>query len=518
LANSQAVAQVEPERQLSTNTKKTEVKAISVKQIEIIGNTVFSSKELEAKIATWNDKKVNLDQIWQIRSAITKLYVDSGYTTSAAFVPVQDFSGETIKFQVIEGKLESIKIKGLKHLSENYVRSRFKEVIGKPLNVKTLEEYLQSFNRNPLFKMVKADLINGSNLGDSVLELNIEEAPPMGVSLGVDNDISPSFGDIRQTVGIDNKNVLGIGDRLDAKYDFNYDGFERYELGYAIPLNRKDGTLAINYKRNDGKIIEDPFSVLDITTKAELFSVGFRQPLVKRNDREFALSLAFDLSESQTFLDDAPRQLTIGADINGKAKVSALRFSQDWFQRSTNTIVGFNSSLNFGLDLFDATVNEDAPDGRFFSWNGEFQWVEAFNEKKDFLLKTRIRSQLSPDELLPTEQFNNTVRGYRQNVRVGDNGVVGSVDLLLPIVRSPKIGVIQLAPFVDVGTVWGGIVRSDGGSNTLASVGLGLRWQVEKVVEARIDYGIPLIEVNNQGDSLQADGWHFSLNLVPFRF
>lgn len=518
LANDRALAQVEPKRQLLTNTNKTEVKAISGKQIEITGNTVFSLQELKTKIAEENDKKLNLDQIWLLRSAITKIYVDAGYTTSAAFVPVQDFSGKTIKFQVIEGKLENVKIKGLKHLSENYVRSRFKEVIGKPLNVKNLEDYLQTLHRNPLFKTVKADLINGSNLGGSILELDLEEASPMGVSLGIDNDISPSFGDIRQTVGINNKNVLGIGDRIDAKYDFNYNGFERYDLGYAIPLNRFDGTFFLNYKRNDGNIIEAPFSPLDITTKAQLFSIGFRQPLVKRNDREFALSVAFDLTESQTLLSNEPRQLTIGADRNGKAKVSALRFSQDWFQRSTSTIVGFNSSLNFGLDLFDATVNEDAPDGRFFSWNGEFQWIEAFNEKKDFLLSTRIRSQLSSDELLPTEQLNNTVRGYRQNVRVGDNGVIGSIDLLVPIVRSKKIGVIQLAPFVDVGTVWGGVIRPDNSSNTLASVGLGLRWQVEKLVEARVDYGIPLIEVNNQGDSLQADGWHFSLNLVPFRF
>jgi hemolysin activation/secretion protein len=68
-------------------------------------------------------------------------------------------------------------------------------------------------------------------------------------------------------------------------------------------------------------------------------------------------------------------------------------------------------------------------------------------------LIARVGAQLTPDSLLPLEQFSiggiDTVRGYRQNQRVGDNGLVGSLEVALPIVRDRKgIGVIQLAPFL----------------------------------------------------------------------
>ncbi|HAJ61090.1 MAG TPA: ShlB/FhaC/HecB family hemolysin secretion/activation protein, partial [Cyanobacteria bacterium UBA8543] len=134
-------------------------------------------------------------------------------------------------------------------------------------------------------------------------------------------------------------------------------------------------------------------------------------------------------------------------------------------------------------------------DGRFTSWLGQFQWVQSLGGGAIFIARTG--AQLSFDSLLPIEQFSvggiDTVRGYRQNQRVADNGIVGSVEARFPIVNQPDgIGTIQLAPFFDIGTVWNhqGEIPSP---STLASIGLGLRWQLEPYLYARLDWGIPLI-------------------------
>jgi hemolysin activation/secretion protein len=101
-----------------------------------------------------------------------------------------------------------------------------------------------------------------------------------------------------------------------------------------------------------------------------------------------------------------------------------------------------------------------------------------------------------------------TVRGYRQNQLVADNGILGSVEVRIPLTSNPNP--LQLAPFFEIGTAWNN-QDPDPDPGTIASLGLGLRWQISSSLDLRLDYGIPLIEVNNRGDSLQENGLHFSL-------
>jgi hemolysin activation/secretion protein len=90
------------------------------------------------------------------------------------------------------------------------------------------------------------------------------------------------------------------------------------------------------------------------------------------------------------------------------------------------------------------------------------------------------------------------------------------VEVRFPIIRdSNGIGTIQLAPFFDIGTAWNnkGQILSP---STLASIGLGLRWQLNPSFSATLDWGIPLISVSDEGDALQDNGITFSLRFQPF--
>jgi len=85
-----------------------------------------------------------------------------------------------------------------------------------------------------------------------------------------------------------------------------------------------------------------------------------------------------------------------------------------------------------------------------------------------------------------------------------------------PIISKPDgIGTIQIAPFFDIGTVWNhqGKIASP---STLASIGLGMRWQIDPSFSARLDWGIPLNSVPDEGNSLQDSGISFSIRYQPF--
>lgn len=88
--------------------------------------------------------------------------------------------------------------------------------------------------------------------------------------------------------------------------------------------------------------------------------------------------------------------------------------------------------------------------------------------------------QLSPDDLVPLEQFGlggiESVRGYRQDALLADNGAFVSAEVRLPIYRSrTRRTVLQLTPFIDAGVAWGSSARNNLDPNTLVSVGAGLR-------------------------------------------
>ena len=106
-----------------------------------------------------------------------------------------------------------------------------------------------------------------------------------------------------------------------------------------------------------------------------------------------------------------------------------------------------------------------------------------------------------------------SVRGYRHDQLLADNGAFGSVEVRLPILRIPKSrGVLQVVPFFDVGTAWNCVEGADPDPSTLVSTGLGLQFQM-KNFNARFDWGIPLVSVDDDENEngLQEQGLYFSL-------
>lgn len=488
----------------------------TIKNVSVLGSTVFSKSELDSVVGPYIGKQAKFEELLAIRAAITDYYTKRGYTTSGAFLPPQDVSNGLVSVQVVEGELERVEIQGLKPRGENYVRSRISLAAGTPINLRRLETALQLLQLDPLFTSVQAELKAGSTPGRSVLSLTLKQARPFGSSFSVENSDSPSVGSVRATSSLSYQNLLGFGDRFTAQVGYTR-GANSYDLGYSFPLNARNGSLSLRYADSNSRIIEEPFSPLDILGHTKTFSLGYRQPIVSTQKTEFTLSLSADLRESQTYLlKDIPFSFSTGPE-DGKSKVTVLRFSQDWINRTPKRVLAARSQFSLGLGALGATVNDSGVDGRFFSWVGQFQWVQ--NLGKDFIGVGKIATQLTPDSLLPLEQFSvgglDTIRGYRQNQFVADNGITGSFEVRIPVVKnSSGWGSIQVAPFVDFGKVWSN--SSAGIDNRIfASTGLGLRWQLNSFV-ARLDWGLPLTSYTRQGDSLQDNGLYFSVMYQPF--
>lgn len=492
---------------------------IVVEKFNIIGNTVFTPEELAEVTAKFTNTPISLAEVFQARSEITNLYIKKGYITSGAYIPAQTIKSGVITIQVIEGKLEDIQITGTQRLNPNYVRSRLAIATSAPLNRERLLEALQLLQINPLIQNLSAELSAGSRPGASVLQVEIKEAKSFSIQAILDNGRSPSVGSFRRQLELNEGNLLGIGDGLSLAYT-NTDGSNIFDAAYTLPLNPHNGTLSFNFGTTSSKVIERPFNILDIQSASQYYELTYRQPLFQTPTQEFTLGLTASRRESEASYIAGPFP-ALGSDENGSTRISALRFFQEWTTRNSRQVIGLRSQFNLGVGAFNATINENVPDSRFFSWQGQAQWVRLL--APDTLLLLRANTQLASTRLLPLEQLGlgglDNVRGYRQDFLLTDNGAVASAELQIPILRLPQINsMLKLTPFVDVGVAWNNNPRDnpDPNPNTLASVGLGLRWTQGDRFTARLDWGIPLVSVNSSPGTWQENGLYFYLLYNPF--
>ena len=495
---------------------------ITVKEVIVVGNTVFSQENLDQITQTLEGRNVTISEIESIAQKITELYLNEGYILSRGFViPDQDFANGIVQIGVVEGSLEDIVIVGESRL-KTYVRSRVELAAGKPLNYRKLEERLRLLKEDPLIESIEAVLREGSQLGQNILEVKITDARQFVGNTGFDNYGIPSTGAVRFNLNLGYRNIVGLGDNLFISYSprvETFTGTYNLDFNYDIPVNAMDGKVQLKALIERNEIIEPPFDALNITGRSEYYEINYRQPIIRELTRELALSFGLSYREGQTFIFNTPTPFGFGPDDNGISKTNVLRFGQEYFLRESSGAWGFRSQFRLGVGIFDVTSNPSPiPDGYFFSWLGQIQRLQVIDENN--ILIMQLDAQLTPDALLPSEQFTigggQSVRGYRQNALTADNGIRLSIENRMSLIKNEKgIPVFQLAPFVDMGGVW----NTSSNPNSLSQnqtfiigVGLGVLWQPVDGFLLRVDYAPPIISLSRNEDNIQDYGLYFNLN------
>ncbi len=507
------------------------------------GNQVFESETLENEITDgegWSYRLMTLDGLLILADEVANIYRREGYTTSGAVVRIPETTrqleiGEVI-IEVIEGTVETIQIDGNQRLHSDYVRARLHVAEGEALNVERLQESLHLLQIDPLIERVNAELTAGSRVGSSLLAVQIEEAPSFAMPLRLDNSRSPSIGSFQRQLVVSESNLSGVGDRILLGYG-NTDGSNVLDFSYQIPINPENGTLGITASQSWNDVIEEPFFDIDgdgegpdIESQSTQIELTWRQPLSRtiQNSQfqELAIGVTGSYRNSQSFLFGEPFGFSLSSDVDGTTRVSALRLFQDYTLQDAEQVLALRSQLSIGVDAFNSTVLPtiegvgNIADSQFLAWQGQAQWVRLLGN--DMTLFLRGDLQFANQQLLSSEQFSlggvSTVRGYRQDQLLTDNGVFASAEVRFPVLRVPEWnGTLQLAPFADFGTGWNSGDQPNPETNTLASVGMGLQWQQgdRNQLTARLDIGLPLISAPSRGGTLQEQGIYFSILFNP---
>ncbi|MEA5485934.1 ShlB/FhaC/HecB family hemolysin secretion/activation protein [Pseudanabaena sp. CCNP1317] len=529
--NSNAIAQSAPTSQQPAED------TFTITDVIFSESRIYTDEDWEPyrRAIRWKDdmtvKKIEaiLEQL------IYELYINKGYITSRVELASNktDHLHRIVKINILEGGLCNIfpnKSQPTTRLNINYILDRIQIPNTIPLSVNRLEDQLRLLKNDPQFENVEFTL-EPSALDEpcqhkpafprnSNLFVLVKEANPLSISTSINNYSPPSVGGEQIGVNASHQNLTGMGDRLSFNYNRSFTGGSNvYDFSYTTPLNPMNGSLNLRTALTRSTITEAPFDRFGIAAKSQLYEIQYRQPFIRSFVEEFALSFGFTAKDGQTFLfNNLATPFGFGADVNGITRTSVFSFGQDYLKRDEQGAWFFQSVFKLGTGLVNSTINQSPiPDSRFLNWNFQGQRWQRIND--DNLLILQADLQVTPDSLLPSEQFivggGQTLRGYRQSARSGDNGLRFSAENRITLQRNGAgQSIFQIAPFFNMGSVWN---RDDNpnflsGKNFLMSFGTGIIWEPLKNLNMRLDYAIPITSIDDRGNNLQDKGINFSFN------
>ncbi|HEX6996560.1 MAG TPA: POTRA domain-containing protein [Gammaproteobacteria bacterium] len=491
--------------------------AIRIEEIRVEGSSVFSPDELAAFTAPYARRMVSVEELHELRHELSRAYVERGYVSSGVIIPDQQVTGGAVTLRAVEGVLASIEVEGNRRLRDRAIARRIERYVGTPVDIDDLQAGLWVLQEEPLVERVDAELLPGEALGESRLRVAITERPAFELELAAANDRSPSVGEHRGTVGLTYRGLVGNGDVLSARLGVT-DGVEDDVLAYRVPLNPAGTLLDVQLADQQADIVEEPFDAIDIESELESWSLAASHPFVLSPGRTLLGIAGFEHKRSVSTLLGMPFSFSPG-DVDGRAAASAVSLGAEHTRRAGRQAWSARGVFHVGVDAFGATRNVAGPDTRFVTFVGQAQYVRGMAWRDGRLLVHGV-AQLARDPLLAMYKMpvggRYSVRGYRENQFVRDNGAAATVEYQFAArldETGRARGKLTLALFADYGVAWDEDDRLPTSRKArVASAGVGLLWDPVPGFHLDVYWGEPFDEQDGPTETLQDDGFHYRLS------
>jgi hemolysin activation/secretion protein len=504
-----------PERGLAA------VDHIYVQRIVVEGVTLLGEKEVAEIVAPYQRRRIEIEELYALRRELSAAYVRRGYVNSGVVIPDQQVVDGVVVMQEVRGSVTKIDVTGNGRLSPGYITKRITAATKSPLRVQDLQQALESLQQDPLIQRVNAQLKPGLRPGEAELSVDLKRTQPFQLTIGANNQGSASTGSGQGILSIAELNLTGRGDALAA--DAGMSGGQAIgSLSYSFPLTASNAKIQAAFSLDNAHITEQPFNLLDIKSRTKGGGLFLLQPLLSSSTQSLVSTVGIGVRQSESTLLGIPFSFSPG-DQAGKSKTTDVSAGVEYTVRTSNQALAVRGSIRRGVDLFNATINGQPPDGRFTAFLGQLNYARRLGSFGGELL-FRWMGQFAGEPLLALEKMPlgglNSVRGYRENLFVRDNGQAVSVECRVPVrlgrSQEGRFDALNLrvAPFLDYGRSWDKDKSlSTSTPQDIYSAGVGLLWNPISGFRADLYWGHALKDEGpNSKQSL-----HFTVQyMLPF--
>jgi hemolysin activation/secretion protein len=500
--------------------------------VQIENGSMLTAAEVESVAGSFTGRDVSMEELEELRRRLSLLYFDKGYVNSGLVLPDQEIRDNVVRYREIRGELTAIQLSGNDNLRDTYITKRIVQPGDGPLEINALQRSLQLLERDPMISRINAQLLPGAMPGQGMLRLEVTESRPWQFIVRADNHRSPAVGGNQVSLMARNRSLTGRGDEFTV-YGSYADGYGDGFASYALPLNAFGSVIRIYGSRSDSDIVEAPFDDIDIQSRTETYGLAINQRLHQSLAGSLSAYAGLELKHNENTLLGQPFSFTYG-ERDGVTDLTVLYAGVELAQRFERSVLAVRGGFRIGLHSAGATENRIefgqpsiGPDGKFVSLILQGQFIQNL-DWRDSSLFARLTFQHASDPLLSMEKLPvggaSTVRGYRENTLVRDNGLIASLEYQVPLfkpdARKEKFEAsrVTLSMFADYGLSWneGWEFEPNTSKQEIPSIGLGFLWNPSSSLSASLYWGYALDDFDTGSGDLQDDGVHFSISWTPW--
>ncbi|MCC7410605.1 MAG: ShlB/FhaC/HecB family hemolysin secretion/activation protein [Gammaproteobacteria bacterium] len=485
----------------------------NVQTFTVEGDNPLGDAATQALLAPFLGEHAGVDGLRAAADALEQELATRGYAFHRVTLPPQRLNEGNVVLRMSELAIGEVTVSGNEITPEWQIRATVPALRpGETPNVRAVGRALDFANLNPV-RELHLTLKEGKTPETIDAQLRVDEHRPWQVYGTLNNIGTEDTGRLRMSIGGLYGNLWNRDHRVAASYTLSPDNFnDVMQVGfqYQIPLYFDSSTLSLFYIHSDvdvGQVggffdVSGAGDFVGITYDHRLFNIG-------RYSHGWQLSLQDRLFENQF------------AGETHKVRSRPVSVAYDGAFRTQRTRTSFYA--NFTKNLTNGAYNAD----RFYvdsprvgadaGWEA-FRFGGTFTLflPREWLLRTLVDVQYADQALIAGEQFGiggaASVRGFEERAIAGDSGYRGSIEIWTP--QASFIRGLRALAFFDIGEKWShDTLAFEPDTDTISSVGGGLRWQWQEQIGFNLDYGYSFGAIQQPGLTRSKDSvkWHFAL-------
>lgn len=514
-APSQQVEGVETEIEAKVAAKAEPLPTFNIFEFKVLGNSVLQKNKIEESVYGFMGEEKTIDDVEKARAALEKTYHQEGYLTVSINIPQQDVDEGIVKLQVVEGKVERLRVKDSNYHSLGVIKERVSEFSeGKVPHFPTVQKQLATVNRSQN-RQVAPILRPGKSPGKLEVDLKVQDKLPLHGSLELNDRYAPNTTETRLNGSIRYENLwqkdhsLGLSFQVSPE---NTDEVKVFSGTYVVPMLSGDYFAAYGViSRSQTSVVGD----INVLGDGDIIGARYIHPLPRLEHYYHTFTAGIDYK-------DFNETVSLSSDIGFETPIAYTMFSLGYdgtynaktFQTKANLGVNF-SVRGFGNSEEEFALKRAFAQPNFAALRGEVKHLQSL--PKNWKLQARVSGQVASGPLISPEQFAvggaDSVRGYPESNSLGDDGAFASLELRTPSLHQfiqDYIKDLYAYTFVDGGYVQ--VQDAQPGqieSFNLLSTGLGVNIKANKNLFAVLDYAHVLQDAGTIKDG--DDRVHFKL-------
>jgi hemolysin activation/secretion protein len=505
-----------------------------ITRFQIEGNSILLADKAETLVAPFVGQRRTYGDVQKALEALEGEFRRLGYGTVQVYVPEQELTTGIVRLQVSEGVIGKVVITGNKFFNDANVRASLPDLKeGAAPNMRQLSENVQLTNENPA-KQVEVTLGVSEEEGKVDAKIEVKEEDPSRFYVTLDNTGTKASGKHRLGVSYQNANVGNsdqvltlaymtavdppggmkiLGNRVQPWQDGNGVKVDIFSIGYRLPLYALGDSIDLIYGNSS---TDTPASSptlgsgLGINGKGEVFGVRYNHIFARAGEYSSRLVFGFDYKYMNSRCSIAGNPTAFGAagcTPHTFRPVSAT-YSGQW--QKPGEAIDFNVGVVHHLfpmgsrfDYADAALST-APGGndRYSAASG-YQTKDEFTALRfggsyataiagDWLVRVAASGQYANNALPAGERLgvagSNAVRGFLERAVAVDRGYFANIEAYSPDIAASLglQGNLKWLVFLDSARGFN-LNPSVNQKVNIASLGVGLRYNLKKDISARLD-------------------------------